>query len=453
MRLRGLLQQAAMTQEALARGVNALGHERGHRLFYDRTSVAHWLRGARPRPPAPDLITEVLSRRLGRPITVAATGLAAPSDAERDVSHSMDAAERLARLSAWDVAPKYGEDLPGTPYSAVDVQEQPIRERSATPVLFDGPWGQRRVPDDARMMLTCFTTLDAGYGGGYARPALVRYLASDIAIQMKTKVDGPAWKELCATTIRLIALCGTMSMDTRLHHAAQSYYRTALDLAEQSPHSDARALTLHRISIHARFLGQRQEARGLAEAALEATPSHCANTARAQRTAHLAACMADLAEHRGARSQLRRAEGLLSEKSDASGTPEEQAIGQAEMHWRQAEVLGARGASSEAVAAMRKTVGLLPPGHRRARLLARARLAILLIDEGETAQAAEVVSAFLDEAACVHSALVVSAHSDLYARCASLWADSEGAAVRHHMLASRPPWEAEAPDRRWCCLC
>src|SRR5919198_5845824 len=75
-RLRALLAEAGWTGQGLARAVNAVGAESGQRLRYTRASVAHWLAGVRPRPPVPELIAEAFSRRLGRPITVRAVGLA-----------------------------------------------------------------------------------------------------------------------------------------------------------------------------------------------------------------------------------------------------------------------------------------------------------------------------------------------------------------------------------------
>ncbi|MFH8410199.1 hypothetical protein ACH4FX_36310 [Streptomyces sp. NPDC018019] len=453
LRLRALLQQSAMTQEALARAVNTIGHERGLRLFYDRTSVAHWLRGARPRPPVPELITEAFARRLGRPITVATTGLTASDDARRTAPDTVDPAERLTRLSTWDAAPGYGENPSHTPYSTSTVPVTPIRETGPTTTRPMRPGAHRPETESARTVLTCFSTLDSTYGGGHARGALAQYLAFDIADRLKATADTPAWGELCGVTIRLTALCGTMSFDTQLHFLAQEYYRTALALAEQSTDADGTALVLHRISVHARFLGQGQEALRLAEAALKATPPGNSNTVRAQRTGQLAACLADLAEHRRAMSRLRRAEDLIDQEGDAVEKAENRAVGQAQVHWRRAEVLSALGVSQDAVAAMRLVMRLLPPAHRRARLLARARLGVLLLDAGETAQAAEVVSAFLDEAADVRSALVAAAHEGLLSRYTSFHHHAAGAAVWQRLLVNRPLWGGANPDRPWCCPC
>lgn len=76
--LGALLTEAAWTSASLARAVNALGAQQGLSLTYDRTSVAHWLSGARPRRPVPDLVADALTGRLGRLVTPDETGLTKP---------------------------------------------------------------------------------------------------------------------------------------------------------------------------------------------------------------------------------------------------------------------------------------------------------------------------------------------------------------------------------------
>ncbi|MFI8851589.1 hypothetical protein ACIGW3_15550 [Streptomyces sp. NPDC053499] len=73
--LRALLEESEWTQAAFARALARLGAEVGIHLRYDRTSVAHWLRGSRPDPRVRYLMAEALSRRLGRRITVADLGM------------------------------------------------------------------------------------------------------------------------------------------------------------------------------------------------------------------------------------------------------------------------------------------------------------------------------------------------------------------------------------------
>ncbi|MGI5348925.1 hypothetical protein ACQEU8_12130 [Streptomyces sp. CA-250714] len=73
--LRALLEESEWTQAAFARALGRLGAEVGIHLRYDRTSVAHWLRGSRPDPRVQHLMAEALSRRLGRRITVTDLGM------------------------------------------------------------------------------------------------------------------------------------------------------------------------------------------------------------------------------------------------------------------------------------------------------------------------------------------------------------------------------------------
>lgn len=73
--LRELLTETEWTQDAFARAIRLLGAEAGVRLSYNRTSVAHWLRGSRPSPHVQRFMAEALSRRLGRPVTVRQLGM------------------------------------------------------------------------------------------------------------------------------------------------------------------------------------------------------------------------------------------------------------------------------------------------------------------------------------------------------------------------------------------
>ncbi|MGW6707038.1 tetratricopeptide repeat protein [Streptomyces sp. NPDC054956] len=73
-RLAGLLAEARWSGAELARGVNALGTLHGLGLRYDRTAVAHWLSGTRPRRPVPELIAAALTERCGRLVTVEEAG-------------------------------------------------------------------------------------------------------------------------------------------------------------------------------------------------------------------------------------------------------------------------------------------------------------------------------------------------------------------------------------------
>ncbi|MFD9678192.1 hypothetical protein ACFWAO_40620, partial [Streptomyces sp. NPDC059981] len=80
-RLRTLLTDARWSGQDFARAVNGVAAETGLTLCYDRTSVSHWLSGTRPPAHVVALAAEALTRRTGRRISPADTGLARPAAA------------------------------------------------------------------------------------------------------------------------------------------------------------------------------------------------------------------------------------------------------------------------------------------------------------------------------------------------------------------------------------
>ncbi|MGW5851703.1 hypothetical protein ACWFQ8_27785 [Streptomyces sp. NPDC055254] len=73
--LHRVIQETGLTYEALAHRLNASARAAGLSTAYDRTSIAHWLRGSTPRDPLPGLLCEILSRHLRRPVGPADIGM------------------------------------------------------------------------------------------------------------------------------------------------------------------------------------------------------------------------------------------------------------------------------------------------------------------------------------------------------------------------------------------
>ncbi|MGH3835199.1 MAG: hypothetical protein ACRDSF_05780, partial [Pseudonocardiaceae bacterium] len=74
--LRGLLDEAEMSNLALGRAVVAAGAREGKHLGTNTTSVRRMLDGCQPRWPAPRLVASVLSQRLQREVSVTECGFA-----------------------------------------------------------------------------------------------------------------------------------------------------------------------------------------------------------------------------------------------------------------------------------------------------------------------------------------------------------------------------------------
>ncbi|MCP3802219.1 hypothetical protein NLX83_23400 [Allokutzneria sp. A3M-2-11 16] len=102
--LRALLDEAGMSNIELAGAVVAAGAEEGVHLGTSATTVRRMLDGSQPRRPVPRLVAEVLSRQLGREVSVADCGFAERGSESADTYEPLDGAMRtVIELSGDDV--------------------------------------------------------------------------------------------------------------------------------------------------------------------------------------------------------------------------------------------------------------------------------------------------------------------------------------------------------------
>lgn len=165
-RLAALQQEAGWTNGDLAREVNRLGTLHGLRLAYDRTAVAHWLSGSRPRPPVPALVAEILSRRLGRLVTPEWAGLASPRQAaSSSTAHPILA---LAEFAVTDA----DSDRRGRPARLFSVQEIEV-ELSGAAIRLRDPDSRRSSTAQRLEHLSSFSSNTSSATGADARQHLV----------------------------------------------------------------------------------------------------------------------------------------------------------------------------------------------------------------------------------------------------------------------------------------
>ena len=260
--LRALLTEARWTEDGLARQVNAVAAEIGLATRLDRRSVSHWLAGRRPRAPLPELIAEAFARRLGRPLSAAETGLsveiaagATPmTRAVRSGDPKEDPLETLDLLCKFAEAGK--ETDQGGVYSLVDLDDL-----HAWPAddLFQPPFREARGARletehvaSARQMAKVFVDADSVFGGGYARAALARYLAYDIAPRLRAPSRRDTHKRMLFVATELAYVCGFMCFDDEQNAIAQRYYQAALKLSIENDDPIGYAATLRAMSVQAR---------------------------------------------------------------------------------------------------------------------------------------------------------------------------------------------------------
>lgn len=417
-RLRNLLTAAGWTFSALARAVNIAGAEVGLRLRYDRTAVAHWLTGAQPQGQVPALIAEVLTRRLGRRVSLCEIGLD-HADAQSGRPGTVDGISSLAELAQADL------DLVGH-----GVRTHAVYQLNAlvVPPYSDAPRRaglsnvQVRLVRKAPSHQACivqhiaqvFAATNHQVGSGHTRKALTAYLVHDVLPRLGTSDTEIAHPDLLSATTDVVLMIGFMCFDSNEHGLAQRYYRAALELAVLGCDPVRYAIVLRALSQQACHLGHGVQALGLALAAAQAgdgvSPLHTDAFLHAQ----VSLCYAVLGQHdtalthhRSARSSLGRAIGP---------PPTFGSYHQGELAYHAASIRTFAGDTAGAITALRSALRYYPIAERRSRILALTALTERQIDAGLLTSAYTTAHRFLDDYPHVCSGRVTTAMETLRQR-------------------------------------
>jgi transcriptional regulator with XRE-family HTH domain len=418
--LRELLAEARWTGDALARQVNVLAAEIGLTTRLDRRSVSHWLAGRQPRSPLPELIAEALARRLGQPVLVIATGLtSADSPAVDDrKADPLDTLESLCRLAESGRESGQGgvyslADLAGVhAWPADDLYQAPFREADGT----------RLEPEHvvaAQQMARVFIGADSVFGGGYARAALARYLAYDIAPRLRVPARRETRRRMLSVATELAYLCGFMCFDDEQNAIAQRYYLVALKISIENEDPIGYAVTLRAMSVQARTLGHVREALSLAEAAI-ASIADCDDVPNLQR-ASLYGPLAVAAAAHGDRDAALAALTCAERLAAGAGPPEDGGLPivryrTASHAYQEAAVRALFGDRPDAIRLLSESVRRRASDERRSRAITLASLAELHLDQGHLDESIAACHAFIDDYRPLHSSRARTALNHLTAR-------------------------------------
>lgn len=296
--------------------------------WYDHSSVIRWLKGEYPREPVPALIAEVFSMSLARKITSGDLGFPAAgelpdlglrfatswrdttdtitalwrSDLERRqfITDSVFAAGAYATSAIrWLTAPSAGTELPATPTRQVGGADvDAIREATRT-----------------------FLRLDNLFGGGRARPTVVRYLYDEVAPLLRDgRYSDSVGRELFAAAAELTRLAGWMAYDLEQHGLAQRYLIQALRLAQEADNYALGGEILAGMSHQTVYLGRADDALDLARAAHDSAVRAGVPALMSESLIMQAHALAVSKDSLGCGRALNAAEQAF-ERSDAAGTP------------------------------------------------------------------------------------------------------------------------------------
>ncbi|OPC77724.1 hypothetical protein B4N89_36125 [Embleya scabrispora] len=397
--LAALLTEIGWSAGDLARRVNAAGAAHGVRLRYDRTAVAHWLGGTRPRHPVPALVASVLSHGSGRSISPEEIGLTpvpAPGPlVRRRRPEAVDAAQCLRDLCRADLDPTRHAALARSVYSptAVDGRASASRAPTNPPRLVGRVDAGRAASRTARELTQTFADLSARHGGRRIRAWLALYLARD-AGHLPAASDSPRLHaQLLVDVAQLTHLLAETTADSGHPGLARAYFEIALDLADEADDDRMHAITLRAMSVQAMRLGHHEHAFRLADAAVEragTAPDAAVLAFLLTQRAHSGAIIGR--RHR-ARADLRAAEHHHDRSTALPGpftsyTP-------AARHFRSGQALRALGEIPNAIACL-EAARSRGPLNRRATALTEATLAETLADIGHLEAACAHWNVFLD---------------------------------------------------------
>ncbi|MGW6412652.1 hypothetical protein ACWF95_36555 [Streptomyces vinaceus] len=378
--LRMLLHEANWNGAQLAAAVRRIAAEQGQHLVFDRSTISRWLSGTTPRPPAPALLLEALSRRLRRPVSAAEAGLShvwPPTDP--DPASASDPLRRLTQLTRADLDPRHrwlntGHYSPVT-LTALAAGQPPAEDspRTLTP-------SSRAHVQQMHSIACLFADAAQLHGPRHIRTALTAYLSHDVTRYLKTPTTDTSHHALLTQTAQLTLLLGTICAGDGADALAQHYHRTAAQLASQANDPATFAIALRTMSAHAHDLGHHTPAilhlaERAADAARNTTPA-----IRAYTQAHLAVIQAHHDKH-AALAALASAEHSHAQARDSLPGPfTHYPIGA--LHYQRAQVLATLGDKSGTISALTTSLRLRTPAERQATALTRARLAETLLAQG-----------------------------------------------------------------------
>ncbi|MYT82324.1 MULTISPECIES: hypothetical protein [unclassified Streptomyces] len=376
-----LQQEAQWTNGDLAREVNRLGTLHGLRFTYDRTAVAHWLSGSRPRPPVPALVAEAFSRRLGRLVTPEWTGLTSQQQrlAPSSTAHPL--------LTFAEFAVSDAESAPRSPAAHIfSVQEiEAELGTAAGPPPRDSDSRPSTTAQRLEHLSSFFFEHVQRYGGQTLGSTLAQYIADEAPRLLAEDSPEPERPEVLTALARLSYVQAAVAADSGRPGLAQRYYQHALSLARRAGSRHDYAITLRALATLADSLGEAPLTRKLTGHAIDIAGPNAAPAVRSFLHSGRALALARAGDRPGALRALSTAVRIHPEGDQATSPFDTYSL--ASLQYQRALVLGALGAGPDHLQALLESLRTRPVGHHKALAITHSRIALALLHTGQWDQA------------------------------------------------------------------
>ena len=257
-------QRAGFNNTRLSAAIRERAGKRGHRHVQpDARRVRAWRQGERPRDPVPELIVEVLSERIGTPLTLSDVGL---DTSEKDtvrwdgpwmpiqtVTELITFARGDLMLGRGGAGPRRHNLLEGQDLLSI---VQSWTATAAESSSIGTGKGRIRISNQEVMQIRAvtevFRSLDNAYGGGLTREAVIGQLILTASLVEAATYTEEVGRKLITGMGDLATVAGWMCHDVSMHAAAQRYFLLALQAAKEA---DDPSLGAHVLSCMARQAG------------------------------------------------------------------------------------------------------------------------------------------------------------------------------------------------------
>ncbi len=225
--LRLAMEEAGCSHSRLASSVVGLAAQahgiRG--LKYDHSSVIRWLDGQHPRDPAPELIAQVISERLGRAVTPADLGMRSGSTGiDLGLDLPLGWPDGVAAITAlWKAEMDRRKFLAGTGF-AISAYASAEARLLTLPTVSNPVTGlgtcRIGASDIAALqeINKTYRQLDNRLGGGYLRSTVVQLLDKQVTPLLRSATFSEAiGRQLASAAAELAQMVGWMAFDTESH--------------------------------------------------------------------------------------------------------------------------------------------------------------------------------------------------------------------------------------------
>ncbi|MGW8380116.1 transcriptional regulator [Streptomyces sp. ODS28] len=318
--LDALLEQSGISRAGLAARVNRLGREADVTLRYDHTAVGRWLKGQRPRGRVPEMICEILGGRLGRTLTLADIGMAAPGpggspapQGAGDPGDGVGLGRFLERAAVLWRSDQLHAEQGGPPLLAGASAIAPVWEWENPPEDLDVSHdGDREVTEEDVEILTAarshYEHLYRNAGGVATRARVTGFLTAGVAPLLRGGYGDATGRQLHRAAGSLAAVGGICAYDADAQGLAQRYFHQALRLGKASGDRLFGGYVVALLVNQALFLGDSRRAIACAEAVLRTAGPHASPALATDLYAMQAMAYARLGDRRSAHACMRWAE-------------------------------------------------------------------------------------------------------------------------------------------------